>query len=76
MLEDNILYSLYAENKIYPTLIIKNFSKGNIQKYVMSHLEKEEKIVNLDLLNDYKYLCVLSELQNNYRYSLIDVTNK
>lgn len=76
MLEDNIIYSLYAENKIYPTLIIKNFSKGNTQKYVMSHLEKEEKIIYVDLLNDYKHLCVLSELQSNFRYSLIDVSNK
>ena len=63
MLEDNILYSLSAENKIYPTLIVKNFSKGTIaDKYVMSHLEKEEKIVFLDLLNEHKHLCVLSEL--------------
>jgi len=38
MLDDNILYALYAANKIYPTLIIKNFSKGHSQKYIMSHL--------------------------------------
>lgn len=76
MLDDNILYSIYAENKIYPTLIAKNISKGSIQKYVMSHLEKEEKIVFLDLVNDYKNICVVSELQDNYRLSLIDANSK
>jgi len=38
MLEDNIIYALHADTKIYPTLVLKNFSKGNTQKYVMSHL--------------------------------------
>lgn len=76
MLDDNILYAVYAANKIYPTLVIKNFSKGHYQKYVMSHLEKEEKVVFLDLVNDYKHICVLSELQGNYRFSLIEVSSK
>lgn len=40
MLDDNILYAIYSANKIYPTLMIKNFSKNHHQKFVMSHLEK------------------------------------
>lgn len=69
MLDDNILYAIYSANKIYPTLMIKNFSKGNTQKYVMSHLQKEQKIVFLDLVNDYKHISVISELEGNYRFS-------
>jgi hypothetical protein len=76
MLDDNILYALYSANKIYPTLMIKNFSKGHQQKFVMSHLEKEEKIVFLDLVNDYKHICVISELEGNFRLSLIDISSK
>ena len=38
MLDDNILYAIFSANKIYPTLMIKNFSKGHHQKFVMSHL--------------------------------------
>lgn len=41
MLDDNILYSFYASCKSYPTVVIKNFSKGQDQRYVMTHLEKE-----------------------------------
>lgn len=41
MLDDNILYALYSANKIYPTLIVHNFSKGlPPQRLVLSHLEK------------------------------------
>lgn len=76
MLDDNILYALYSANKIYPTLIIKNFSKGHQQKFVMSHLEKEEKIVFMDLVSDYKHICVVSELEGNFRFSLIDLATK
>ncbi len=38
MLDDNILYAITSANKIYPTLMIRNFSKGSNQKFVMSHL--------------------------------------
>ena len=41
MLEDNIMYSIYAMDKTYPSIIIKNYSKNNSQKFIMSHLEKE-----------------------------------
>ena len=38
MLDDNILYALGAPHKAYPTLALKNFSKGNISRYILSHL--------------------------------------
>lgn len=40
MLDDNILYALAAPSKTYPTLVLKNFSKGNLNRYILSHLEK------------------------------------
>lgn len=50
MLDDNILYSIHAMNKTYPSIIGKNYSKNMTQKYVMAHLEKEEKVVQLLLI--------------------------
>ena len=38
MLDDNILYSIHAMNKTYPSIIGKNYSKIITQKYVMAHL--------------------------------------
>jgi hypothetical protein len=40
MLDDNIIYSMHTMNKSYPSIILKNFSKGITQKYIMTHLEK------------------------------------
>jgi hypothetical protein len=50
MLDDNIMYSVYANNKTYPSIIGKNYSKNMTQKYVMSHLEKEEKVLSILLI--------------------------
>ena len=47
MLDDNILYALAAPSKTYPTLVLKNFSKGNCNRYILSHLEKEEIVMGL-----------------------------
>lgn len=41
MLDDNILYALGAPSKTYPILVLKNFSKGNYNRYVLAHLEKD-----------------------------------
>jgi len=38
MLDDNILYALGAPTKTYPTLALKNFSKGNSTRFILSHL--------------------------------------
>ncbi len=38
MLDDNIMYSIHAMNKTYPSIITKNYSKNMTQKYVMAHL--------------------------------------
>lgn len=51
MLDDNILYSTYAMSKTYPSIVSKNYSNGLTQKYVMTHLEKEEKIIQLVLIS-------------------------
>lgn len=41
MLDDNVLYAVHSSNKIYPSLTLRNFSKGHPpQKYMLSHLEK------------------------------------
>lgn len=76
MLDDNLLYSTHAESKNYPCVVIKNFSKSHESKYVMSNLLKEERIVSLDLVNDHKHVCVISELQSNYRISLLNIHTK
>ena len=41
MLDDNILYSLVSPSKTYPTIVLKNFSKGSHTRYVLTHLEKD-----------------------------------
>ena len=76
MLDDNILYALAAPSKTYPILVLKNFSKGNNNRYVLSHLEKDETVIGLELVNDFKYIAVLSELQDAQRFSLIDTFTK
>jgi hypothetical protein len=32
--------------------------------------------VYLDLVNDYKYICIVSELDGNFRFSLIEISSK
>lgn len=76
MLDDNILYSVHAMNKTYPSVIGKNYSKNITQKYVLAHLEKEERVVELLLVWENKYIVALSELQNIFRLSYIDVHTK
>ncbi len=76
MLDDNILYSVHAMNKIYPSVVGKNYSKNMTQRYVLAHLEKEERIVGLLLVCDNKYIVALSELQGIYKLSYIDVHTK
>lgn len=76
MLDDNLLYALGAPSKAYPTLMLRNFSKGNSTQYILSHLEKEELVISLDLVNDYKHIAILSELQGNPRFSMLDTSSK
>ncbi len=76
MLDDNILYSVHAMNKIYPSVVGKNYSKNMTQRYVLAHLEKEERVVALLLVCDNKYIVALSELQGIYKLSYIDVHTK
>ena len=63
MLDDNIMYALASPSKTYPVLVLNNFSKGNVNKIPLTHLEKEECIKTLELVNDYKHIAVLSENQ-------------
>ena len=72
MLDDNILYALEASNKLYPSLIARNISKNSHHKYVLSHLEKEEKITMVELAHNHQYICLVSQLQQNHRLSLLD----
>jgi hypothetical protein len=76
MLDDNLLYALGAPSKAYPSLVLRNFSKGNSTRYVLSHLEKEEEVISLDLVNDYKHIAILSTLQGNPRFSMLDASTK
>ena len=76
MLDDNILYALAAPSKTYPIIVLKNFSKGSHSRYVMTHLEKDEMVIGLELVNDYKHIAVLSQIQDSERFSLIDITTK
>ena len=38
MLDDNILYALSVPSRTYPSLVLKNFSKGSSVKFVLGHL--------------------------------------
>jgi hypothetical protein len=40
MLDDNILYALAAPSRTYPSIVLKNISKGSTIKFVLAHLEK------------------------------------
>lgn len=76
MLDDHIVYALASNGKSYPSFIIKNVPKDTTQKYVLSHLEKEENIVLMEFVNEHNHVCVLSVMDGAYRVSLVNVRNK
>lgn len=71
MLEDNILYALHGLNRSFPSLTIMNFSKNYPLKIVLANLEKEEKITDIILLNDYRNIATVSKLDKIVRLTII-----
>jgi hypothetical protein len=71
MLEDNILYALHGLNRSFPSLTIMNFSKNYPVKIVLANLEKEEKITDIVLLNDFRNIAAVSKLDKIIRLTII-----
>lgn len=76
MLDDNAIYAVQAANKTYPSIVLHNFSKGNQHRYVLTHIEKEERIIDITLLNENRHFCILSDLNGSYRISIIEIQTK
>lgn len=71
MLEDNIMYALHGLNRSFPSLTIMNFSKNYPTKIVLANLEKEEKITDIVLLNDFRNIGAVSKLDKIIRLTII-----
>ncbi len=71
MLEDNIIYALHNSNKSFPSLVIHNFSKSFNQKFMLANLEKEERIVEIVLLNDCRSIAVISTFDKIIRLTIV-----
>ena len=76
MLEDNIIYALHTASKSFPSLVLHNFTKNFTQKIVLANLEKEEAILELSLLNDFRNVVIVSQIDKIVRLSIVETVSK
>jgi hypothetical protein len=76
LLEDNIIYAVRNNNKSFPSLVMLNFSKNLKQEILLANLEREENIVEICLVGDFKFIGTLSRIDGVARVTIIEVLSK
>lgn len=76
LLEDNIIFGIHCSNKSFPSVVIHNFSKNFTNKLMLANLEKDEKILELVLINDFRNIAVLSMMDQIIRVTIVEISTK
>ena len=76
MLEDNVVYAIHNPNKSFPSLIIHNFTKKLNQVFMLATLQKDEKIIEITLFNDFRNIAIISVLDKIIRLTIVETVTK